>query len=303
MADATGQQKKKKVLSLEAAERRRNRNREYMKRLRQERKAAGIPMYSEQARLNRLAAYRKKYKEDEQFRERVKRLSAESSKRRYAKDKTPWIELAKKRKQRFVSDQEYRNKQRAKNRENAARRYARSEEVRSKHAALFKKWKAANPEYFRKYNRQYKKRRLQEDECFWLQHAIRSRLNIALRRNYAKGSAVDDLGCSIQEFKKHIESQFVQGMSWANRGRGGWHIDHIIPLAAFDLSQESERKKACHYTNMQPLWESENLQKKAKLPDGSTARVRPLLAHSVKRGAKCKITARRSLKSKSTATS
>lgn len=48
------------------------------------------------------------------------------------------------------------------------------------------------------------------------------------------------LGCSIEEFRKHIESQFQEGMTWENRGRyiENWSIDHIIPFSYFDLTIE-----------------------------------------------------------------
>jgi hypothetical protein len=36
------------------------------------------------------------------------------------------------------------------------------------------------------------------------------------------------LGCNIEEFKKHIEAQFVENMTWDNHGE--WHIDKLIPL-------------------------------------------------------------------------
>jgi hypothetical protein len=91
---------------------------------------------------------------------------------------------------------------------------------------------------------------------------LRGRLNKALHGNYKAGSAVNDLGCSIAELKQHLESQFKPGMSWDNYGRNGWHIDHITPLCRFNLQDEIEFKKACHFTNLQPLWAGDNLEKR-----------------------------------------
>lgn len=64
---------------------------------------------------------------------------------------------------------------------------------------------------------------------------------------------------------KHLEAKFAPGMTWDNYGVDGWHIDHIMPLAAFDLTDEQQRQQACHYTNLQPLWAAENLAKGAKV--------------------------------------
>jgi len=52
-------------------------------------------------------------------------------------------------------------------------------------------------------------------------------------------------------------------MSWDNYGF--WHVDHIKPLAFFDLTNPEELKKVCHYTNLQPLWAEENLKKGTKI--------------------------------------
>lgn len=71
------------------------------------------------------------------------------------------------------------------------------------------------------------------------------------------------LGCTPAELKAHIERQFLKGMSWENRGR--WHIDHIRPLAAFDLTDPEQLRAACSFTNLQPLWARDNLAKGAKL--------------------------------------
>lgn len=90
---------------------------------------------------------------------------------------------------------------------------------------------------------------------------LRSRLNKAIKGNYKSGSAVEDLGCSIDEFKSYIESKFQPGMTWDNWGRDTWHIDHIVPISHFDLSNRDELLKACHYSNMCPLWAKDNMIK------------------------------------------
>jgi hypothetical protein len=95
-----------------------------------------------------------------------------------------------------------------------------------------------------------------------LKHRLRSRLTIAIKRaklSKRLGSAIRDLGCTVEELKLHIEAQFVDGMSWDTYG--GWHVDHIKPLSAFDLSQRDQIVLACHYSNLQPLWALDNLRK------------------------------------------
>lgn len=82
------------------------------------------------------------------------------------------------------------------------------------------------------------------------------------------------LGCDIETIRKYLESKFQDGMSWENHGKGSgkWNIDHIIPCAAFDLTKEEEQRKCFHYSNLQPLWEIDNLIKSDKLPNGEKAR-------------------------------
>jgi hypothetical protein len=92
---------------------------------------------------------------------------------------------------------------------------------------------------------------------------IRHRLYSALKNNSKKSSSLVYLGCSIQEFRQHLESQFKEGMSWDNYGNkeGCWSIDHIQPCSSFDHSDEEQIKKCWHYSNMQPMWHVENLKK------------------------------------------
>lgn len=73
------------------------------------------------------------------------------------------------------------------------------------------------------------------------------------------------MGGSVEDIKNHIESQFMEGMTWGNHGVRGWHIDHIKPCASFDLTDIEEQKKCFHFTNLQPLWAHDNLVKNGRI--------------------------------------
>lgn len=103
------------------------------------------------------------------------------------------------------------------------------------------------------------------DPMFRLSRNLRSRLYSAIKNNYKSGSAIQDLGCSIEELKVHLEGQFTQTMTWDNYGPKGWHVDHIRPLCSFDLSDLNQLKQACNYANLRPLWWSDNLSKGGKV--------------------------------------
>ena len=105
----------------------------------------------------------------------------------------------------------------------------------------------------------YNKARIKIDVNYKLSKLLRARLYNAVKRNYKSGSAIRDLGCSINELKIYLEQRFQDGMTWENHGK--WHIDHIKPLSKFDLTNEDELKKAVHYTNLQPLWAADNYKK------------------------------------------
>lgn len=85
-------------------------------------------------------------------------------------------------------------------------------------------------------------------------HNLRKRLNKLLKFNGK--SHIVNLGCSVEQLKKYLESKFQVGMTWDNYGK--WHVDHIKPLSKFDIANY---KEACHYTNLQPLWAKDNIRK------------------------------------------
>lgn len=149
---------------------------------------------------------------------------------------------------------------------------------REKHNATHNKWRKANPEKTRNIakrcrrkrilngkTRIYKKNRYHNDLKFRLLTNLRTRLRAALKAQGIKKttSTMKLCGCSLEKLKQHLESQFTEGMSWDNKG--DWHVDHIKPCAAFDLTDPEEQKKCFHYTNLQPLWALDNMRKGAKL--------------------------------------
>lgn len=112
-------------------------------------------------------------------------------------------------------------------------------------------WRAANPTYA--------KTRYANDAEFVIMCRLRARLSKVLKsRGLQKTDASMRLvGCSLADFKQHLELQFLPGMTWANRS--DWHIDHIQQCCTFDLSQQDQREKCFHYTNLRPLWTPDNL--------------------------------------------
>jgi hypothetical protein len=122
-------------------------------------------------------------------------------------------------------------------------------------------WKEKNKDHIREYNKLYTSKRYASDPIFKLKINQRSRVR-AILKNQKSLRTNDLLGCSFDELKNHIESMFLDGMSWDNMGQ--WHIDHIIPLAAFNLENEEAQKIAFNYKNLQPLWAIDNLKKGAK---------------------------------------
>lgn len=105
-------------------------------------------------------------------------------------------------------------------------------------------------------------RRAKNDPATILKRCNRDRIRDLVRQkimNKTLPSSIDYFGADGKTVVAHIESKFVSGMSWHNKNL--WHVDHIIPLTAFNLLDETECKKAFHYTNLQPLWAEDNWAK------------------------------------------
>ena len=105
---------------------------------------------------------------------------------------------------------------------------------------------------------EYKRKRRREDGLYRISDNLSRMLRKKLKNLGAKKDIRGNwLGCSNEDFKQHIESQFQKGMSWENYGE--WHLDHNIPLAAAKTIEEVY--KFSNYLNIVPLWANDNLSK------------------------------------------
>jgi hypothetical protein len=152
----------------------------------------------------------------------------------------------------------YRPKSYRKNKEKIKER---GRKWRSEQQDYYKQWKLANLEHVKNYARNYKKTPLQK-----LKANIRTRIAQHISGLSKSKSTLEILGLeSFEQLQKHIEVNFNKGMTWENygAGEGKWVLDHKIPLALAENVQDVY--KLNHFTNLQPMWWRENMEKGSKV--------------------------------------
>jgi len=120
-----------------------------------------------------------------------------------------------------------------------------------------------NPDY----NNIYQKQRYRNDNIFKLIKNLRRIQHKALKNNQKSGHTIDLLMCTVEEWKKHLETQFKEGMSWDNYGKnvGEWSVDHIIPCSFFDMNDPVEQYMCFRWENTKPMWHIDNIKKGNKM--------------------------------------
>lgn len=157
------------------------------------------------------------------------------------------------------ASREYNDKRRMSPEEKKIRRAENAKRFRERHK---EKILQKRREYNKVTGLQKKKEwqaRMMSNVHFRLTKNLRGRIYVALKKGIKSDTTMNLLGCSIEQFKIHIEDQFTDGMTWGNMGV--WHLDHKKPCAKFDLTKESDQRLCFHFTNIQPLWSVDNLRK------------------------------------------
>jgi 5-methylcytosine-specific restriction endonuclease McrA len=118
-------------------------------------------------------------------------------------------------------------------------------------------YKDKNREKLNKQSQAINKARLKSDQAYHQACLMRTRIGNFMRgKNLKLGKTFDLIGCTPEELKQHL-------------GERMGAIDHIFPLARYDM--KTEQRKMTHYTNLQPLTREENSDKRDQLPTKAMA--------------------------------
>lgn len=103
-----------------------------------------------------------------------------------------------------------------------------------------------------------------DDPLEKFKRSVRGRIHIALHKGNGKTmNTIKYLGANSAEYIQWILHN-DQNYTLENRGKI-WHIDHVIPLSRFDLSDEQQQLIAFNWRNTMPLAAKENLSKNSKI--------------------------------------
>ena len=139
-------------------------------------------------------------------------------------------------------------------------------ENRDRLSLAWKKMALEHPERIRlSWRKADKKRR--DLPAFKLHRNICHQISNCLHGEKGSRKWEELVGYTTEQLKKHLEKQFVPGMSWKNYGRGGWEVDHIIPVSVFNFAraEDIDFKRCWSLKNLQPLWAIDNIKKYNKL--------------------------------------
>lgn len=140
---------------------------------------------------------------------------------------------------------------------------------------------SSSREYHRQYKKSYyqknrenilkqKKEKRENDLHFNLKSKMINRVWWALRsknKNYNWDNRSFNIGYSIEELKNHLQKTMPKGYTWQDYLSGKLHIDHIIPINAFNFTSPKhiDFKKCWALNNLRLLPARENLTKSKKI--------------------------------------
>ena len=125
------------------------------------------------------------------------------------------------------------------------------------------KWKKENREKHLANRRNQHHSKMENDNLYKAKQQYRGVINNAFRKKrFTKDSNTTVLiGCSYDELHIHLKKTFTDryNIKWNDEYMSKIHVDHIIPCSS--AKSVEELKKLQHYTNLQLLWDVDNMKK------------------------------------------
>ncbi len=160
--------------------------------------------------------------------------------------------------------------------------YANRDVIAARYRNLAEEIKERRRERTRRWRATHKATKAAYDRLWRQEHAAQWRALQRKQRNKPEAKVVSNLrrrlrefveitstrtsgcfGCTPRQLRAHLEMQFSRGMTWRNYGQ--WHIDHIVPCRAFDLTDYFQLRLCFNWQNLRPVWAAENIAKGGKV--------------------------------------
>jgi len=246
--------------------------------------------HTEEERLEAQRQSVKKYQQSDKFKAAQKKYSSSEKRKQYIRKYQQSDKFKKYQKEylkEYLKKPEVKERRKILEQSEARKQYQRDyqrniyskSEKRKQYVRKYQKEYLKRPDVVekrRKFLRNWSRKKRATDVFHRLRSSLTARIWQALKRKKGikKAPLYSLIGCSKDQLIKHLESKFYtnketnESMTWDNYGRGGWEVDHKIPIDSFkdqDITSLETQKKIMHYTNLQPMWGNENRAKSNKI--------------------------------------
>lgn len=140
------------------------------------------------------------------------------------------------------------------------------------------KWRRENPEKYKQTRAEHfqrnkktitaqknerQKQRRKTDPTYRIVQRCRQRLSFWLKQHSCRktGRTFEVIGCTPDELQQYLQKQLPAGKDLKD-----YHVDHIFPLAMYDLTKDGQERRAMHWSNLQPLTPKRNTSKACGMP-------------------------------------
>ncbi|MBA7586851.1 hypothetical protein ES708_28857 [subsurface metagenome] len=130
-----------------------------------------------------------------------------------------------------------------------------------------KQWQKDNYKEMKKYHNHWERIKDRTDLNFKLKKKMRTSIWYSLKKNKGNKTWRSLVGYTLNDLIKRLNETMPVGYTWKDYLSGELHIDHIIPIDAFNFTrpEHTDFKKCWALSNLRLLLAKENLIKSNRL--------------------------------------